>query len=69
MLAQLARGARELGCRHLIGEYIPTDRNHVVAGLYSQMGFAKLSDEANMVRYALDLSSQDIQTPTYMKSV
>ena len=35
----------------LIGEYVPTAKNALVAGLYSELGFAPLGAE----RYALEL--------------
>jgi hypothetical protein len=49
---------RTLGYRRLIGEYIPTKKNGLVADLYQQLGFNKLnSDEGSGPSsfFALDL--------------
>jgi FkbH-like protein len=40
VLAELARIARERGCRKVLGRYRPTDRNAMVADLYPRLGFA-----------------------------
>lgn len=66
MLAHLAAEARKAGCKRLIGEYIATQRNHVVAGLYREMGFADLSEEGEVKRYSLDLGTQAIKVPGYI---
>ena len=40
MVNRMAVLAREMGAAELIGEYIPTQKNAQVAGLYKQLGFA-----------------------------
>jgi FkbH-like protein len=63
MLAFLADEARQRGFSRLLGEYIPTARNHVVSDLYSRMQFA-LDTESDGARvYSLDLASQEIRFP------
>ena len=37
----IIRTAEENGCRRVIGEYIPTPKNAMVADLYERMGFEK----------------------------
>ena len=43
MVNRMALLAREMGAAELIGEYIPTQKNAQVAGLYEQLGFAPCS--------------------------
>ena len=40
MIARLAQISCERGARGLVGEYLPTAKNGVVADLYAQLGFA-----------------------------
>ena len=44
MLVVVADAARALGCRRLLGEYRPSAKNAMVAGLYSRLGFSPLQD-------------------------
>lgn len=66
MLSYLAAEARKARCKRLVGEYVATERNHVVAGLYRDMGFAVLAEEGGVTRYGLDLETQAIQMPAYI---
>ena len=50
-----ARGARRRRTR-LLGRYIPTTRNGMVADLYARLGFERLPDEGSEQRWALDLT-------------
>ncbi|MBI5725302.1 MAG: HAD-IIIC family phosphatase [Planctomycetes bacterium] len=55
--ALLARAAK-LGCRKLIGEYIPTAKNAVVKNLYDRLGFARLNQSPDAATtYELDLAA------------
>ena len=49
--------AKQLGHRRLLGEYIPTKKNVLVAELYDQLGFRKLdgAGDDGAIRYELDL--------------
>jgi FkbH-like protein len=40
-LHTLVEAARALGCKRLVGEYIPTAKNEMVAGHYAGLGFAE----------------------------
>ena len=52
----VAELARELGAHRLIGEYIPSDRNRVVADHYGKLGFRLLTETGNeTARSVLDL--------------
>lgn len=47
VLNQLLEHARIAGVKRLIGTYIPTDRNGLVADHYARLGFTKMGEEAD----------------------
>ncbi|MGP0092573.1 MAG: HAD-IIIC family phosphatase [Xanthobacteraceae bacterium] len=55
ILADLAAGARALGARRLIGEYLPTAKNELVCDLYPRLGFTEKGEHGGRVRYELSL--------------
>jgi FkbH-like protein len=58
---RLAAKAAELGLRRLIGEYLPTPKNNLVAGLYPKLGFTQTNPMLS--RYELRLDGfQPLQT-------
>lgn len=58
-LNHLAVAAKAKGAKRLIGEYLPTKKNGLVAKLYPELGFTPLGDN----RYALDLATfQPLET-------
>lgn len=55
ILLDRCRGAR---CGTIVGEYIPTAKNHLVSALYTELGFAKMPSLGDdVVRYALDVAT------------
>jgi len=52
---RLAADAKAAGARRLLGEYLPTDRNGIVAELYSKLGFTLIESSGPGSRWALDL--------------
>lgn len=52
---ELARVARTAGARRLVGEFLPTDRNGIVADLYSRLGFEAAAQDGAGSRWILDL--------------
>lgn len=42
VLDMLVHDAQRRGVKRLVGEYLPTDRNHIVADLYERLGFRVL---------------------------
>ena len=52
----MAEKARQLGCRRLVGRYIPTTKNGIVENLYPQQGFAAAGEEGTTRVYSLDLA-------------
>ena len=47
--------AREKGCTGVLGRYLPTAKNKLVAGLYERLGFTKLSEDASGTTWRLDI--------------
>jgi FkbH-like protein len=65
---ETARSARQLGYRQLIGEYIPTKKNALVATLYERLGFRKQQTvDDGTVLYTFDLIQDN--TPTTFVNV
>jgi FkbH-like protein len=62
MLEALIEAARAERAKRLKGIYVPTQKNAMVSGLYSQLGFRKLGDSAKEETFILDVESY--QTPT-----
>ena len=59
----LAAQARERGLRHLIGEYLRTEKNQMVAAHYQNLGFAKTDEEEGRTLWKLELANfQPIDT-------
>lgn len=70
MMALLAEQARTWNCDRLIGEFLPTPRNGMVAEFYPSMGFAPLEAGAEGVRrYALPLDAGTLSWPTAIRRV
>ncbi|MBX3161003.1 MAG: HAD-IIIC family phosphatase [Deltaproteobacteria bacterium] len=55
VLAELVRRATERGLHRVVGEYLPTAKNALVARLYDDLGFAALDASPAGSRYALAL--------------
>ncbi|WP_294158823.1 HAD family hydrolase [uncultured Selenomonas sp.] len=47
MLDVLVQRATATGCTELLGEYLPTKKNKMVAGLYESFGFTKVREDAD----------------------
>ncbi len=52
---RLAQDALAAGAHRLVGEYVPTDRNGIVADLYPKLGFRLLDSDGPGSRWCLDL--------------
>lgn len=63
IIAGLARLAREQGATALIGEYVPTTRNVVVADLYSRLGFTVAGTDGRFWRRDLSAPLDDLASP------
>jgi FkbH-like protein len=54
---QIASYASKTGYKRIIGEYIPTNKNKIVAGHYQGLGFVKLEEsKSNVARYILNVN-------------
>jgi len=67
MLAYLIERARTAGYDQVIGDFVPSARNHVVAELYPSAGFEVMSTSGDTVRYTFDLTTRDLPTPTSIR--
>jgi FkbH-like protein len=56
-LDALVQLAQTRGCKRLVGEYRPTTKNAMVAGIYTELGFARDGTEADASFFRLELSS------------
>jgi FkbH-like protein len=67
LMNNLMQDAREAGVEAIIGEYIPTPRNTLVADLYSRMGFASIEiDPSGACRYSASPASY-VALPSFLK--
>ena len=55
MLAHIAEAAQQKGVRYLLGRYIPTPKNGMVADHYAKLGFTPISDG----QFVLDLKKYE----------
>jgi FkbH-like protein len=67
MIAHVAAITRARGGVGLVGEYVPTPRNHVVADLYARLGFAPQPAVGDATRYRFDLGQREIEYPAYVR--
>lgn len=59
MLDALAAAAMERGCHKLVGYYYPTKKNPMVANLYGEFGFTKLSEAEGGATWELPLADYE----------
>jgi FkbH-like protein len=55
LLNEVVAAARRSGVTHIVGSYIPTDRNALVKDLYPQLGFAAAGDDKGVTTWRLDV--------------
>jgi FkbH-like protein len=53
LLNEVVAAARRLGVTHIVGSYIPTDRNGLVKDLYARLGFSAAGDDDGMTTWRL----------------
>ena len=56
MLVHIAGAAKAKGVRTLVGRYLPTPKNPMVADHYSKLGFSEIEKDEKGGRYELDLA-------------
>ena len=57
----LVNEAKSRGSSRLVGEFLPTKKNAVVAGLYERLGFSKCDDRSECATFELDLADIEPQ--------
>jgi FkbH-like protein len=57
LMAYLIEHAAAKGCRRVLGEYLPTPKNHMVAGLLPELGFAPNGRSGNGSSWMLELGA------------
>lgn len=68
LLAYLTDQAKRLGCREVVGEYVPTRKNGMVRGFYPAAGFRlRAGSEADGATYALDLTAGGVAWPPVIR--
>jgi len=67
LVAHVADVARGRGCSTLVGEYIPSPRNHVVAALYPGLGFTPANGTDGSKRFTLELRGGSIDYPPHVR--
>ncbi|OPZ94794.1 MAG: hypothetical protein BWY71_02363 [Planctomycetes bacterium ADurb.Bin412] len=53
---EIAALAETLGMRYVLGKYIPTKKNHLVADLYPHLGFDRWGQDGGAALWRLDLT-------------
>jgi FkbH-like protein len=61
LAAYLVEHARRLGCREILGEYLPTKKNAMVRGLYPTLGFTPVDQEGRW--FVLNLGNATVEWP------
>lgn len=67
ILNHLIEAAALGGARRLVGRYLPTAKNRLVATLYPRLGFTALATDGETSEWALDLNRTDIHRVTFIK--
>ena len=58
ILNDIVDTARKMGCRNIVGQYVPSAKNKLVLPLYFRLGFSKISEEAGTTTYELKINSE-----------
>ncbi|MEV8515355.1 hypothetical protein [Dactylosporangium sp. NPDC051484] len=62
LINHIKRRARDAGAR-LLADFVPTDRNRMMYVSFKFNGFAEISRDEGLVRFAADLSSIPADPP------
>ena len=61
ILNKIIHDMKKLKIRHLVGEYIKTQKNKIVENLYKEMGFTCLIKNKNYSKWSLDIRKYKIK--------
>lgn len=68
MMDELVHKAKAKGIKTIVGHYYPTAKNNMVRNFYDDMGFAKVSEDAEgNTEWELDISNDYINKNTHIK--
>jgi FkbH-like protein len=69
MMDRLMKVAVGRRIRRIVGVYRPTAKNGLAKELYDQMGFRRVGEDANEVRYELEVPATPPVTATHVRDV
>jgi FkbH-like protein len=69
MFDRLVEAAVERAVSRIVGVYRPTAKNGLVKELYDQMGFRRIGESGDEVRYELDVPATPVITATHVRNV
>jgi FkbH-like protein len=62
--------AKDRGCKKILGRYVPSKKNQLVAGLYEKLGFEKCREDENHTSYwELSLQDGNPEYTVYIRSI
>lgn len=67
LMAYLVGEARAMGCRSVVGDFLPTKKNGMVRDFYPRFGFTRVAEEEGVTRYALDLRTATVEWPAVIQ--
>jgi FkbH-like protein len=65
IIARLARESASKGCKYILGEFIPTAKNSLVANLFADQGFSRIDGNAGSELWRLSLDGTLPVTPDW----
>ena len=69
LMCYLVERAAALGCSHLIGEYRPTPKNHIVESLLPDLGFSPNGESDGGTLWELGREAAANEWPAHIKRV
>ena len=67
LLGHVCNRMRKRGARQMIGEYVASKKNSVVADLYQRLGFEKIQADAGITRWRFSLEQHTISIPEWIE--
>jgi FkbH-like protein len=69
MFDRMLEGAAASGIRKISGAYRPTGKNNLVADLYPKLGFSKVAETADEIRYEIAVRGMPAPTAVHIRNV
>lgn len=66
LLARICNDAKAAGCRHVLGELVPSAKNRPAQDLYRRHGFELYRQEGDLQLWALDLRQRSVPQPAWI---